>query len=875
MNKKLVLLPLSVFVVTLFSCNYQLPEKISVKTNANYSFSVGEFKYPSEKEAEDGISLYSVLEEGLKTSDSSALGNIEFFDYNPELQNKYQQLGLKVPIQQLDMDFSEYLDQVDLESYLTEMKMDYDIEIPEFSGIKNEQSIDGSLINDAINKVIIISAAGGINDLKCDIYMDGDNNFSSVTYESGYLDIRISDYAAPNTPINGTITIDGSEVTVSNGTASYDISGKPINRDSGLHFDTSNLSATSYLLGTIRAGSKIEKIEGLTLSPSITPTFEIDEISFDAGNDSALKECIVKKGKVKAGLEFPSTWENIVNGTEITITQGLKKDNKPVKFTAAAPEVDLNGAIYQNGKISVKPTISLGFRNSTITFAENPKFVFAFTIETLESIKIALGSDLKLDQSIEMDLPAEALNILKSVAWNKAGINVAAVNMLPAGNPISIKISSNFMGMNEVTQTIESGVQEEQKLYWGCPENYVTKIGSGAGESKKIDFKAEIILPNYNNGILTLNNVSLGEKYKIKFTANAEIDWKAITIDNNAAAVSGSNDIQLNIAEQLKSIDKTGVFEKLNLNSLPIYVYCDVGDLNKIFDNPSISGQIKISSGKYEGSTFVPDLSKTTYLLGSEEDDDAKMVFESLPEFEKNEDGTYKTVTKKITGGLEKDLSTLLGNILSGGEGLGVDYRVKFSTGNSGQEITLEKENIKNAGKVMIDLSAILILPFDFNISEDIKIDDVLALVGVDNSSRGENWDLLNRKSENDMEELKNYIDIIQKVELDIKNIQIPLNYTDTVKLVIDLDGSQKDEIEKLEFALSSKNDFNISLSPSQILDIYPLQPEVSLVIPKGNFSLDRILKVSGAIDVKVKMDGNKSITIWDQNATNNNGNNR
>ena len=38
----LILVP-AVFVSFVFSCNYEVPEKLSVVTDANYSFTIGDF----------------------------------------------------------------------------------------------------------------------------------------------------------------------------------------------------------------------------------------------------------------------------------------------------------------------------------------------------------------------------------------------------------------------------------------------------------------------------------------------------------------------------------------------------------------------------------------------------------------------------------------------------------------------------------------------------------------------------------------------------------------------------------------------------------------------------------------------------------------
>jgi len=893
-NKKFLLLPLCLIAGSLISCNWQVPEKISIKTNASYSFSLGEMSYPNKNKSEDGINIYEKIAGNLSNGVGESLGELLVLDYNPESEDKdiIQQFALKIPIQQFDVDFSQYLDQVDLEGNLQTMSMNYPINIPEFGEINQSQDIDIKEINKTINKLVTITTMGNQN-VKCKVNMVEGNNFESIIYETGTFEIQLYDALKVVNHVNATIKVDGEKVTIKDGKGSFPLDGKTITKE-GMQFDTSSIGAKYTLIGTVNAESKISKVEGLTLSTPLE--YKTNDISLSTGNDSALKECVVKTGSAEVNFKVPDSWTNVSNETVTTITEGLTKNGAALQFTPAAPTVDLNKAVYTNGNIKVTPNVKLVFTNSTIVFAEQPSFNFKLNISELESAKIGMSTDQSLKQELSTDLSSDVLSILKMVEWKAGGVEVKAINTLPAGNPISVKVSSGFMGISDVTQVIASGVAEEQTLNWNCAEGYETYIGSDKNATPKqydaIDFAAEIMLPNYDADakVITLNNVTLGDSYMIQLVATPTVDWNAVVINNDAAAVTGTKDMELNLADQIGQMDtpENKFSDKVRLDSLPIYLFCDMGELGKVFSNPTISGNISMCPGAYEtvdkvvdGQTvqvkqIKEDASKATYLLGSATDKNAKMDAIPLPVFEKDENGVYKTVTQQITSGISADLAEMMDQMMAGGEGLSIAYTVKFSTGNSGSEIKLVKKDIEETGSAKIDMAAILVLPLKLRVVEDIKIENILTLLGIGVPAEGEDastYDLLNRTSKDDMEDVKLYAEAIKSASIVVKQAQLPLFLEKPITLGIDLDGPKSDSVTPVDInfmtATEDSKPITIAVSPEQLLETYPLQPAVSLSIKQGLVGIPRNIKISGIISLNVKTNGNHKIQVWEKNADN------
>lgn len=83
-------------VLALTSCSWQIPEKVSVKSNADYNFSLGTF----EKELDSGMNLSSMM--GDTGKDNS---DIKTFDYWPgKKDSKTQHFLLQVKVYEIDLD---------------------------------------------------------------------------------------------------------------------------------------------------------------------------------------------------------------------------------------------------------------------------------------------------------------------------------------------------------------------------------------------------------------------------------------------------------------------------------------------------------------------------------------------------------------------------------------------------------------------------------------------------------------------------------------------------------------------------------------------------------------------------------------------------
>ena len=165
----LVILMATALLLALAGCNWQIPESISVKTNAVYNFSVGEF----EKDFSDVLNSEELLSET-----SNSIENIRIYDYFPgEADINSQKFLMKLPLLEIPVDFSLFFEASNIASQVEGLAFSKDIKIPNIS-ISSTQTLDSFVISSVINSAMTFAGSGGGN-------VSFGIEFTSVTYSSG------------------------------------------------------------------------------------------------------------------------------------------------------------------------------------------------------------------------------------------------------------------------------------------------------------------------------------------------------------------------------------------------------------------------------------------------------------------------------------------------------------------------------------------------------------------------------------------------------------------------------------------------------------------------------------------------------------------
>ena len=177
---------LSYVILVIFAfvgCSLELPQSISVKTKAEYNFSIGKISA--------AFSDFFSVNEITKTFNENKIGDTEFsqrikiYDYNPEKKSdKKQQFLIEVPVANVPIDFSEYYAETTLADSIKETSFSTEIAIPK---LDMETSTQESLLSvqSAVNSSVSFSGKTSSN---VSINFD---DFSYVDYSYGTFCINL------------------------------------------------------------------------------------------------------------------------------------------------------------------------------------------------------------------------------------------------------------------------------------------------------------------------------------------------------------------------------------------------------------------------------------------------------------------------------------------------------------------------------------------------------------------------------------------------------------------------------------------------------------------------------------------------------------
>lgn len=813
--------------------NMTVPKKVQVKTTAEYNFTIAEF----EKDFSDKLSAAEIQKSIGET--------FEFYDYNPGGNQEVQQYLLRMPLEEVPLDFGSYMESIDIGKNLDAMNFEQDIPIPNLQ-LNAEQEIDLEILNTMMIGLLAVKGNIGTGPQKVNF-----KGFSTVSISSGKLTINTAS-------ANGTVKLYSasgltnaecsSENLIATGTLKsgivvFDLSGKTLYaNETFIEFDDDNTN--QEFVGTLNKTAKISKVTGLTQADK---TITLDPVSFKgAGDSSPVKECVFSdESKLSLNITTP-------NWTGVTITKNIKlSGGLDLTFSGSETEL-LKDKKYTNQDIILESELTLEFSNATIDFTSKPKFELSSDIKGFKSVTVKLPEGVKTSFDVKQELPSSAATMVNEIVWNAgSGIEVEYSNTLPAGNDMEMTASSSFIGLASSTKTIEttSGSEKEKIEFYSADENTVT-----INSSTKVDFSASLTLPGFNSteNTITISNVVPGESYKIAMKITPVFDWKSITIDTTALdgkVVPGNMAVDFNPKTLLSSLDSmldssgtNKISDKIDLSKLELKLFCERPDYES-FKNVQFEGKIALGGTSDDGK----NLNNPTYILGTKTED-KPLMFSNEPVLEKDSKGT---VISDLTGVqcVGTNLASTI-NSITGTEKLGLNYSLKLTGTDGNKDLTLKKTDLNNSSNTSLKITAMIILPLELKVTEDYTV-DVMKMAGKSfNPDDSSEADLLGRtdfsSSGGTMEKLMN---IIESVSVTYAPSKKPIIGNAEIK--IDLDGTGT----KFEEKSISINGGIYTEKPKMIVE-NPVKPSVNVVLKKGELKIPREMSFKTRLDLQIKTNG-------------------
>ena len=813
--------------------NMTVPKKVQVKTTAEYNFTIAEF----EKDFSDKLSAAEIQE--------SMGGSLEFYDYNPGGNQEVQQYLLRMPLEEVPLDFGSYMESIDIGKNLDAMNFEQDIPIPNLQ-LNAEQEIDLEILNTMMIGLLAVNGKTGTGPQKVNF-----TGFSTVSISSGKLTINTAGangtvklYSASGLTQAGCSSANPIATgTLKSGIVVFDLSGKTLYANETF-IDFVDDNTNQEFVGTLNKTAKISKVTGLTQDDQ---TIKLDPVSFKgAGESSPVKECVFSDDSTLSLNITTPNWDGVTITKNIKLSGGLD-----LTFSDSATE-SLKNIIYTNQDIILEPELTLKFSDATIDFTTKPKYELSSDIKGFKSVTVKLPEGVKTSFDVKQELPSSASSMVKEIVWNAgSGIEVEYSNTLPAGNDMEMTASSEFIGLTSQTKKIETTtVTEKKRIQFHSDAKKITSISNAT----KVDFSAKLELPSYKDteNTITISGVTPGESYKIAMKITPVFDWESITIDTTAldkTGVSGNMAVDFNPKTLLSSLDSmldssgnSKISEKIKLSKLELKLFCERPDYES-FQNVQFTGKIGLGGTSDDGE----NLNNPTYILGTETED-KHLMFSNEPVLEKDSKGT---VISDLTGVqcVGTNLASTI-NSISESEKLGLNYSLKLTGTDGNTDLKLTKKDLKNSSNTSLKITAMIILPLELKVTDNYTV-DVMKMAGKsfdpNNSSEA---DLLGRtefsSSGGTMEKLMN---IIENVSVTYAPSKKPIIGNAEIK--IDLDGTGT----KFEEKSISINGGIYTEKPKMIVE-NPVKPSVNVVLKQGELKIPREMSFKTRLDLQIKTNG-------------------
>ena len=726
---------------TLAGCSWKIPETVSVKTNADYNFSLGNF----EKDFSENLSVSKMI------GDLQLPNNGKVYDYWPNKKGDTQSFLMYMPLQEIPIDIGSYFDKGSLADSIKNISFEKEIEVPEVSfSFPVEFNLDD--VNKEINKQFVL--AGPIQNYTAKQFGDILKQVAdSITYEKGVLvvtayEVSLEDIAKLNA---GTATIQSianniatsyyGSVSITSGDqaplSGYFNNGKAelvipsngfdfISDDINIYF-TNIPSSSDYGYKPLVFIAKIDtdreyqikKVSGIgnTISiPSVSFDQKID--SLEALKDSGVEECTIGEGSIDLDFDIPSEWKNVAITYGITMTGGIEATSGSCTASSSSSNnvgsIDLDGKSIKAEEINVSAAVTLTVAGATIDFTKPPAISFDSNITRIETVTVKL-SDTSLSVADSQALPDEVFNILKAITLNQCGIEGTYTNTLPGGvdnsgnpiNAISLTVSSEFFGLASATKTIEGGKENEELKFLtpvdeeGNPIKRTIKLRktpAAADEFNAFDFDVQIALPGGDSNKVTVSNVEPGKTYKLGIDVKPKIDWYSVTIDT--ASIPSQNDKigtgfnPSTIFDSINDVLGNGFSDNISIPEGKLYLYLSKPNTDKLSSFEGLTGSsIKMYLGDAD-KNYLPNpedtaTDKKNQISILEESESINFV--QVPELKsiKNEDGS-ETVIQNISNYttslgepiILSDLFNFETSSTAEGQQLCIDYNISLNTNN-------------------------------------------------------------------------------------------------------------------------------------------------------------------------------------------------
>lgn len=889
----LILVP-AVFVSFVFSCNYEVPEKLSVVTDANYSFTIGDFS----KSLSEYMSIEKIKEYVNSSEDSKIKYSV--YDYNPpDNAKKMQEYLVDMTIAEIPVDVGSYLEKMDFSGLDSEeIELGQKIEIPDISERKETTAINFPDISKKFtDKIINI-----YEDLPlAEVSISSENpqtidtkitspEFKTAEFYSGGIILNVfrtdgtpspdfsTDFTFELLAENGSSLSSCGNVDISSGNEDlfFSLEGKTISSTLKLKIygEASGGIAANICKYSINArfsdGTKFSRITGFT--ENLGDSGEVEQW-IKLSTDETFVKCEIGSGSLEISSKKPAGWSGITaelsgEGTisgALELPEGRKFDSVSDNASFLHKKMDLVKSVYTketdpDGKITFKEKIGFSCQNATLVFpnGEQPQVA----LETV--CKISKANYVVVDLSSKQDMlqfkketpfSGDTADYVEEMSLINSGIELSYKNTLPQAEPgentIGVEILS---GLLEINDSGENGKKllpgKNETLRSLSPQDKAIVVQP---EGKSIDFDIKLVLPREEGmpeNYAVLKNVDLNGSYEISVLAKPVFDWKSVKIKTpEDAKKSGEEDTELSFDKLFSSLkselgEESAFIDNIKFKEFPLFVYFQKPELESI-QKMDFSGNLSLKTS---------DSNEVKILEGK------KIDSKNVEALETDEDGVVVSQLSRENASTYANIADLFNN--SKAESIKLVYDVQFSGLDGSVEISkedFEKLKAENKGSpVSVKLSARLVVPLALELdapeADGNKTElNILKLAKIDTDK-----DLFSRSEATSLDDIEKYVDLIKSASLIYRVRNGLFSYNEkslsgSILFETNLSGVEK---PSYKFSLSEGNEKIFTEDVKTMLRTYPFMPKIILTLPDGTLQVSRNAEFNINLAVKIHADG-------------------
>lgn len=902
--KKFLLPATAVFLSFIFSCNFEAPEKVSVVTDATYSFTVGEFK--------KSLSEYMSVEKIQEYVSKSDSGGVKYavYDYNPPSNNvpnkrPMQKYLVDMTLAEIPVDVGAYLEKMDfsdLNSKGEGISLGQKIAIPNLSEKIETTTINFPDISKKFENETIkivdnqpireVNVAPG-SPLVIDTTINKPDFKTATLYSGGIVlnVIRTDGTPTPGFSTNFTFELLSEDGKLLSRVDNVDIAsgGKNIFFDLGTKTITKELRLKIYgnvfggtpstvnkytLTAKFSPGTKFSKITGFT--DEIGDSGDVEQY-VTISTDETFVKCEIASGSLEIVSKKPDGWTGVtaklsdsgsISGA-LKLPATAKFDSVEDSTAFIRKKMDLAKSVFtkehdSTGKIIFKDRISFSCSNATLVFpnGEQPQV----TLET--ACRIQKASYVVLDLSSKADMLKFSKKIpfsggmedyVEEMTLVNSGLEISYKNTLPEGNDgdnaISMEIVSGLLKINDTGDSRKIMLPQKSETFTSySPKDEGIPVSP---KTDSLDFDVKLILPRDEgmpDNYAVLKNVDLDGEYEISVSAKPVFDWLSVKIKTpEGSEIKGEEDTELSFDKLFSTMkdelgDESEFIDNIKLVELPLYLY---------FQKPNLDS---LSGMGFTGNIVLKTSAETKIDLPESgvEPKDSEII-------ETDKDGVViSELSKKDSSGYA-DIASLFNNSKS--ENLKIVYDVGLGGLDGTVEIKkAEYEQLKSENKdapVSIKISARLVIPLALSLDAPDADGNVTKVNILKLAKKDSGEDLFDRGEATSLEDIEKYIDLIESATL-IYNIDNGLfSYGQSSKsgdILFDTNLAGV-KTPSYELSMGSGNEKIYTEDVKAMLRTYPFKPDIIASFPDGTLQISRNAEFKVNLAVKIRTHG--KITIF------------